>query len=154
VARRVRKWLDISPHQAVQSLWFRVQVTRKQVPDRPDAEFDILLVLKNGILLHLECKSAEIDARDMDVRTHRLQQAGSQLAKLVIVLPLYTRQADSPWFAELHAARIRAEQAGLTVLPFTWDGQPEHYLIPDSDPPKEAECLPFETTRQVNEAHG
>ncbi|HEV3386648.1 MAG TPA: hypothetical protein VG097_17665 [Gemmata sp.] len=145
VARRVREWLDAANHSAVQSAWCNVEVSKESNPRKSEVQFDILLVLKNGILIHLECKSAEIDVRDLDVRLYRLQRTASQLAQLAVVLPLFTRRCNDPWFRSLHSARIEVEKTGLPILPFTWPDQPQCYWIPNSDPPEESSCIPFET---------
>lgn len=144
VARRLRSWLAAAPHPAVRSVWADVVVARETAPHREQVQFDVLVVLTNGVLFHLECKSALVDVRDLDARIHRLRETGSQLARLAVVLPIYTRRSDRSWFATADAARTDVEQARLTVLPFTWPGQPERYLVPGSEPPAEAACPPFE----------
>jgi hypothetical protein len=146
VARRVRTWLLSTRHPAIRSAWANVSVARENSPHKHEAQFDILLVLTNGVLMHLECKSALVDVRDLDARIHRLRETGSQLARLAVVLPLYTRQVSQLWFRTLHSARLDVEHARLTLLPFTWPGQPGRYIVPDSDPVEEAECPEFEGT--------
>jgi hypothetical protein len=146
VARRVREWLDATNHRAVQSAWYNVEVAQESNPRKSEVQFDILLVLKNGILIHLECKSAEVDVRDLDVRLYRLQRTASQLARLAVVLPLFTRRSGEPWFSALHTARTEVENTGLPILPFMWPDQPQRYWMPNSDPPEETTCLPFETS--------
>ena len=146
VARRVWGWLQANPHPAVQSVWIGVTIARENTGHQAEAEFDLLLVLKNGVLFHLECKSANVEPRDLDVNTHRLRQAGSQLARSAVVIPVFTRCAATPWFAALHATRLRLEeQLGRPhVLPFTWPGQPEVYELPNADPSEAFRCQPFE----------
>jgi len=146
VARRVWDWLQSNPHPAVQSVWIGVSIARENSLHQVEAEFDILVVLKNGVLFHLECKSANVESRDLDVNTHRLRQAGSQLARSAVVVPVFTRCAATPWFAALHATRLRLEaQLGCQhVLPFTWPGQPEEYELPNADPPESFQCQSFE----------
>jgi len=124
VARRARAWVERTRHTAVQSVWTDVIVARDRTPHEQDVQFDVLLVLTNGVLIHLECKSAEVDVPDLDRRAFRLKEAGSQLARLVVVLPLYASRADEPWAARLQAARSAIEARHLTVLPFTWAGDP------------------------------
>jgi hypothetical protein len=144
VGRRVRRWLADAGHPGVRSAWANVAVARQETPHRRAAEFDILLVLTNGVLVHLECKSAAVDVRDLDARLHRLRETGSQLARLAVVLPLYSARAGQPWFPTMHQARREAEAARLAVLPFTWPGQPPRYPVPGADPAEEAECPGFE----------
>jgi hypothetical protein len=146
VARRVRGWLEQNPHPAVQSVWTGVKIARETQPQNVDAEFDILIVLKNGILFHLECKSANVDRRELDVNTYRLRQAGSQLARSVVVVPIFTRCAHTPWFMALHSTRfLLQDQLGhQLVLPFTWPNQPETYQLPNAEPPEQFQCDTFE----------
>lgn len=80
VARRVWTWQAKHQHPAIQSIWIGAKIAREETPHCVEAEFDILLVLKNGVLVHLECKSANAQARQLDINTHRLRQAGSLLA--------------------------------------------------------------------------
>jgi hypothetical protein len=146
VARRVWGWLQANPHPAVQSVWIGVTIARENTGHQAEAEFDLLLVLRNGILFHLECKSANVEQRDLDANTHRLRQAGSQLARSAVVIPVFTRCAATPWFTALHATRLRLEeQLGRQhVVPFTWPGQPEVYELPNADPPEAFRCQSFE----------
>jgi len=146
VSRRVWGWLQANPHAAVQSVWTRVSIARENSLHLCEAEFDLLLVLKNGILFHLECKSANVEPRELDVNTHRLKQAGSQLARSAVVIPVFTRCAATSWFAALHATRLRLEeQLGRPhVLPFTWPGQPQVYKLPNADQPAAFQCQSFE----------
>lgn len=146
VARRVLDWLEQNPHPAVQSVWTGVKIARENTPHIADAEFDILIVLKNGILFHLECKSANVESRELEVNTHRLKQAGSQLARSAVVVPIFTRRATTPWFTALHSTRFRLQdQLGRQqVLAFTWPNQPDTYQLPDSEPPEQIRCDTFE----------
>lgn len=151
VARRVREWLDARRHPAVQSAWASVAVARNGSTERHDAEFDVLLVLKNGILIALECKTALASARDLEVNFHRLQQAASRLARVVIVLPLYTREVNEPWFRQSYLTRselVRRFGPG-NVLAFTWPGQPTCYRPPGAEPQPEEECPAFETALEA-----
>lgn len=147
VARRVHAWADRVQHPALRSVWSRVSVARNASPHASEVEFDVLCVLTNGILVHLECKSAVADARELDVGIHRLRQAASQLARTAIVVPVFTKQTGASWFAALHAVRteLSARFGPDHVIPFTWPGQPDRYTVPDSNPAEEVECRDFET---------
>jgi len=130
VARRLHQWLEVVRHPAVQSAWANVIVARDSDPHRAVVNFDVLVVLRNGVLIHLECKSGDICVRDLDARIYRLRTTSSQLARQVVVLPMFTRQASEPWFVQLHEHKLELEQAGLSVLPFTWEQQPDSTEIP------------------------
>jgi hypothetical protein len=146
VARRVYRWLQTQPHPAVQSVWTGVRLARKDLPEIVEAEFDLLIVLKNSILLNLECKSASADLRDVTVGVARLQQASSQLARTAVVVPLYTRCYSEPWFPALHNTfrRLEEQQGPVRAIPFTWPHQPKKYSLTWNNLPTTFECPSFE----------
>ena len=133
VAARVYAWLEETKHPAVQSAWRKVCVA-PEGQQIPSAEFDVLLVLKNGILWHLECKSATVDLKDLDAKLLNLQKAASQLARLAVCAPMLTRCSAKPWFAALHALREKIENLSRTpFVPFTMPDQPASYTLLDKD---------------------
>jgi hypothetical protein len=90
------------------------------------------LVLKNGILWHLECKTATAELHELDARLLNLQRAGSNLARLLVCAPILTRGTDQPWFGPLH--KLRGKIEGLrhvSFLPFTLPDQPDRYTLSD-----------------------
>ncbi|RLA08819.1 MAG: hypothetical protein DRQ51_01330 [Gammaproteobacteria bacterium] len=97
----------------------------------PYAEFDILLVLKNAILIHLECKSYEANTKDMNARIATLQNSTSNLAQMLITAPIYTEQKDNQkndWVAGVIGLKNRMDNIkSLTFIPFTLTGQPTEY---------------------------
>jgi hypothetical protein len=130
VARRVHAWLEAGRHPAVHAAWRGVKIARRRDPQEVRAEFDVLLVLKNGVLWHLECKSFTADLKDLDARLFNLQQAGSQLARMVPCGPLLTGYVEEPWFRAQHELRVRTEERRhLGFIPFTLPGQPDRYDI-------------------------
>ena len=147
-----RLWLWIAAHDGfgiVQSVWRNVQVCRQAAPGLKVAEFDHLLVLKNGILLHIECKTAtaSADQKELDARLLNLQRAGSQLAKMALCAPLFTEFSGDDWFRSFHDLKQRVEDLGqLAFLPLTLDGQPTRYTCPgrDGNGGCDYSCLPFE----------
>lgn len=146
VARRVHAWQESSRHTGVQSIWMGVKIAREQTPQTVEAEFDILMVLKNGVLIHLECTSADMRIRDMDANTRRLQQAGSQLARTVVVSPLYTQCASKDFFHDQHKnyTRLLEHFGQQSVLSFTMVNQPTEFILSSEDPPKRMTCRSFE----------
>lgn len=146
VARRVRQWLERMQHPAVQSAWASVTVAREGSPNQHEAEFDVLIVLKNGVLVALECKAGLVNHRDLEVNFHRLRQATSRLTQPVIVIPLYTRQSHESWFQQQHQNRQDiVERFGCNgVIGFTWPGQPTHYTLANTLSPETFECPDFE----------
>jgi hypothetical protein len=97
----------------------------------PYAEFDILLVLKNAILIHLECKSYEASIKDMNARIITLQNSTSNLAQMLITAPIYTKQKDdqkNDWVAGVIKLKNNMDNIkSLTFVPFTLNDQPTEY---------------------------
>jgi hypothetical protein len=147
VARRVHAWLEAVNHPAVHSAWRDVKVAGRRDPHVVLAEFDVLLVLKNGVLWHLECKSFEADLKDLDARLFNLQQAGSQLARMALCGPVLTGCAGEPWFTAQHDLRLRIEaRQRLTFVPFTLPGQPGTYVVEEVGAPQTFACPTLEET--------
>lgn len=146
VARRILKWLAANDSSAVESVWMGVSIARETQPDITHAEFDILIVLKNGVLLHLECKSADVEFRSFDVNTFRLRSAGSQLARSVIVVPIYTRHQKTEWFAELSRnwEEIQEKLGPEFIIPFTLPGQPVSFTMGEGETVRTVKCGGFE----------
>jgi hypothetical protein len=99
VAVRVFHWLETNPELAkiVQSAWCNVKV--RQRGSKEDAlELDTALLLKNGILLHLECKSFDAHIKDMNSRLGELQRSFSQLARIAICAPSYPAFERDDWY--------------------------------------------------------
>jgi hypothetical protein len=143
VALRTHQWLESRRPRAVHSAWYNVRVGRE---DRVIAQFDVLLVLKNGILWHLECKTFTTNQKDLDARLFTLQRAGSQLARMAVCAPLLTQYMGEEWFAGQQELRELLEPRGQPpYLPFTLPGQPIAYNWPNSSGTSTAcQCPTFE----------
>ncbi len=130
VRARVLGWLDGRPDYAglMQSVWRNVKVCRSEDQRGSLAEIDCGLVLRNGVVLNLECKSYEADLKDLNSRLAELQRAASRPAEMAVCMPLFTGFADQGWFAPMaaRAEKLRAWRY-FQLLPFTLEGQPESY---------------------------
>lgn len=125
VAMRVLDWLATSPVQsALGEIWSNVNVLGS---GRVIAELDIAFVMKNGVLLHLECKSFKADSKDLYARLFNLQNGTSRLAEMAVCGPLYTDFTDELWFKEMHELKTQLSGAGFTFVPFTLPGQRREY---------------------------
>lgn len=146
VARRLWHWLQNTGGQrVVQSLWANVPACRADRPELITAEFDVLLVLKNGILAHVECKTATVSRKDLEARLLNLQTAGSQLAQMAVCAPLFTDFADENWFRMLHRLRLQVENTvRLKFLPLTWPDQPDRYRVEEPDGEQSHACPTLE----------
>lgn len=133
----------------IQGVWRNVKVDSPQAPGIIQLEADLLILLKNGLLIAIEAKSHTADNKDLDARLLSLQRAGSQLARVVVCSPLYTQAADRQWFRTHHEFARRLRQHGFAHLPYTLPGQPGAYtLTPEGRTgaaPETFSVVPFET---------
>jgi hypothetical protein len=101
VAMRVQGWLEEYGHlYAVEEAWLNVTVS-KNGHRNSDAEFDVLLLLAHGAVIHLECKSGVASQKDLDARLSTLRDTTSNNSKMHIVVPCYADFQDEAWFKEL-----------------------------------------------------
>ncbi len=133
-------------NQVVRSVWQNVVVCQSTQPATKAAEFDILLVLVNGNLLHIDCSTFQLQPKELDQRLLSLQQAGSLLTQMAICGPLFTPFAEDDWFRRAHEVRRHIESVGrLPFIPFTFKVQPDEYVVSNSgDQVERATCPTFE----------
>jgi len=134
VMRRLVDWLSGqgSRHgHLVQSVWRNVRVCPLNQPERVVAEWDILIVLRNGRFLNIECKCGSVEGlKDWQARREMLRRINGVGARLIACLPLYTAWAHRSWFAnQLRNLRYVREIVQAEVLPFTLRGQPREFRI-------------------------
>ena len=145
VARRLKAWLDgHGSAMGIVEAWHDVNIERLGAPELV-AQWDVTLVLTNGVLLGLECKTFEIETKDLDARLLNLQKAGTRPARMFICTPLYTAFHDLDWFRDTLAKSDRIRDVGMDWLAFTLPGQPDQY---PRTTPEDVEvistCPPFE----------
>lgn len=148
VAQRTYQFLDGHPQIAtfVQSVWLNARIGKFGKEQPIVIETDILLVLKNGVLVHLECKSHKADNKDLDARLLNLQNVSSLQARMAICSPCYTAYTDKAWFRAQHEFKMRVESLNaFTWLPFDLADQPQQYTLPGNEQPKQYDCGRFET---------
>jgi hypothetical protein len=149
VARRLLIWLKQWPYttQVIQSVWSNIRIAHSRSPDIQTAEWDIVLVLRNGLLLCIECKSFDAEQKDLDARLLNIQRAGSNLADMIVCAPLYTAFSNKSWFSTMHNLKIRVGNSRyLSFLPFTLPNQSAEYVVPGSNPVRYESCVTFEDT--------
>ncbi|MCS7167718.1 MAG: hypothetical protein RMI91_05560 [Gemmatales bacterium] len=131
VARRILRQLNQPQYrEIVQSVWLGVRVSPQDNPDNVAAEFDVLLVLKNAILLHIECKTGVWDRKDLDARIANLKRIGSLGARLAVCAPMFTTSVPGlePNLQRMHDNRQRlSKHQEIHYLPFTLPDQPRYY---------------------------
>jgi hypothetical protein len=97
------------------------------------------------MIMHLECKAAAVEKKDLDARKHVLGSHSSLLAKFVLVIPGYTAFAAQPWFVDLTQFGIKAKDSGSeTPLRFTRPGQPSEFEDRSCTPTIIKTILPFD----------
>lgn len=145
VLERVLKLLHDNNHIAsiVQSVWTNVKICDLAKSHIVKAEWDVVLVLKNGVLLTIECKSFDAQQKDLDARRLNLLQAGSQ-SELLLCGPVYTNFVDKPWFATMH--RLKQTVGPKKFIPFTLPEQPSQYNFEDDGKICAYECPSFESS--------
>lgn len=121
-ARRVRRWLADRPGLPVTEAWHGVEIGRPAGATSA-AQLDVTLVLANGILLHLECKSYSYPIRDLQGRLFSLRAAGSNPATMIVCAPVLTGFQDRAWFRTIETFRTRVLEAGLEFIAFTLPDQ-------------------------------
>jgi hypothetical protein len=131
VVGRVLDRLDERPPwaAAVGEVWSGVKVVHTARPAMIVAEYDVLLVLKNALMINIECKAGTVQRKDLDARVAVQGRAASSLAEMWLCSILPTGKAGEDWFRSAHGVR----QAGLADrvrhLPYTWPGQPLAYEL-------------------------
>lgn len=125
VSVRVVRWINQNPRFAkmIQSIWRNVKIT-PSYNKKIEAELDVALLLKNGRLLHLECKAFDAPLKDMNSRYSVLQRSSSQIAKMAICIPFFEPLSDLEWHREIskNANKIN-EWDHFDLIEFTFPEQ-------------------------------
>lgn len=133
VARRLADWLDgggASYARLVQSVWKNVRVCREADTETVIAEFDVLVVLRNGSFIVIECKCGSVEGlKDWQARRETLGRINAGGA-MVACTPLYTGYANRPWFIDqLKNVQYLREVVALPLLIFSLPGQPRVFRL-------------------------
>ncbi len=148
VTARVQRYFADNPSIAacIAEIWMQTKINVQKDKDKVVQEFDVLLVLKNAVLLHLECKTGGIETKDMDARLLNITQAGSSLARQYLVAPVFTAYSQALWFRAMHeTAQKIGTVRSAPPLYFTLPGQPPSYHYPGAQGKPETFTIePFE----------
>ena len=97
-----------------------------------DAELDVVLIICNGVLIHLEIKSYTAQLKELDARISVLQNTTSNLAEMCIVAPLYTDFIDEKWIKQILKFKEKVENTKrMTFIPFTLPNQDNYAYLND-----------------------
>lgn len=130
VFTRLSRWLDKHRPSFLQSVHANVRIANANKPSIVLLEADVLLLLKNGLLIMIEAKSHTAEFKDLDARIVNLHRSASELARLWVCSPLYTAFSDADWFGTQHNFAERVQAHGLVHIPFTLPQQPSSYAWP------------------------
>jgi hypothetical protein len=111
----------------VAELWTSVLVCRPNRPVDKTADWDVLIVLRNGVLINIECKSG-LARPDVNARWHTMHEAATSLATMWLCCPLPTALADQgDFFDSLRGHRETAASLNRPHLAWTFPYQPSNY---------------------------
>ncbi len=135
VLYRVYKFLSARPHilKAIAQIWQNVQVCSAQDPEIVSGEYDILFVLRNGLLISLECKTYKFETKDAFARLARLTIRGGGLAVQWVTAPFYTK--PELFHASMYKLWKDMQDLNIPFVPFTATGQKSAFLGADMDTP-------------------
>lgn len=130
VAHRCLDLIEQRPawHAIVSELWLGVNVARSHRPELYAADWDVLLVLRNGVLIYMECKTGQAQKPELDASWQKLRDGSSSLATMWVCSPLPSALAwEDGWFKRLHSLRDEAAWLGRPHLAWTLPDQPAEY---------------------------
>lgn len=127
----------------IAEIWLQVKVAHKNKPEITIAEYDVLILLKNAVLLHLECKSGGFEQKDLDARQYVMQSSTSKLAKIYIVSPLFTDLQKNPCFAAMQKnVETFQNQRDTNYLFLTLPNQPNTFTYIDQSGEQKTVTVP------------
>lgn len=130
VWRRTTRFLKEHPkyQSLVKECLLGVKVEKK---GKQESELDVVLVLSNGIPIHLECKTWGFSKKDADARIQVLQQASSRLARMYTVAPMFPSMSHENWFKDMddRFKRLKRTVGEKKVIAFTMPNPPLYYDI-------------------------
>jgi hypothetical protein len=133
VARRLRHWLERhgAAHHVTEA-WHGVKVG---LPGKGgvEAEWDLVLVLSNAVVVSIECKTFDVVRKDLDARLLNLQRATTRPSRMTVCLPVYTEFHDREWMRDIVGKLDRMRATGQEYLPFTLQDQPRQLSIRRAD---------------------
>ena len=132
-------------HAAISEIWRNVVVQRQEQNEIKRAQWDIAVLLRNGVVINIECKSGVAKQKDLDARRYVAAESGSALATMWLCSPLPSALAAHDWFAQLHDTRTGVLDSGAPHLPYTLPGHLKQYQFKAES----FDCPTFEETLDV-----
>jgi len=125
VAYRLIQFLNERQHfqNVISEIWFNVKILNPLAnasSENVDAELDICIVLKNGILVPIECKTYDTtDEKDFNSRINKLKQAGGLYGRYYVCLPFFPHVERKIFEQHLNLYKKLTLDMNLQVIAFT-----------------------------------
>ena len=137
--------------EIVAEIWTNVKCSSARFPQDNVAEWDVLMLLRNGVAISIECKiGSRIDhsdgekdgpkpkvgakvKKDFDAREHMVHSSASQLAVIWVCSPMPTAYSHRHWFKPLHNLRHHPIHDRRPHLAFDFPQQPGRYWMDDEE---------------------
>jgi hypothetical protein len=94
------------------------------------AEHDIILLLKNGVAISLECKTHEFGIKDASARVMRLTQASGSISEFIVIAPFFP-SLDKTYFMVQHNLKISVNELGIKFIGFGPERTKKEYMFDD-----------------------
>ncbi len=132
VFERLMFFLSENPQykKVISEVWKGLSIASVADENKITGEYDIYILLKNGLGISLECKSFLFEEKDLFARIARLTRRTSQLSQQWVVFPFFT---DSELFRERMFKQYEVlKNIGIPFIPFDLYGQTNMYEDPQS----------------------
>ncbi len=128
VYQRFFQFLQNHPEirEIISEVWTNVKIEAINTPGKQSGEYDLLILLKNGILISLECKTFRFEEKDIFARIARLVRRTGLLNEQWVALMMFTDKGL------LHLENINTfktvKSLGIPVIPYGREGQPDSFV--------------------------
>jgi len=94
------------------------------------AEHDIIILLKNGVAISLECKTHTFEEKDALARLMRLTQASGSISKFIVIAPFFP-SLDKTYFKVQHKLKNSVNKLGIKFIGFGPERPKKEYMFDD-----------------------
>jgi hypothetical protein len=130
----------------ISEIWTNVKFEATENPGKHSGEYDILILLKSGVLISLECKTYRFEEKDMFARVARLVRRSGLLNEQWASLMMFT---DESLVQETNVdTYLNLQKLGIPLIPFGLQGQPDSLLYGKMEEP--VKVPDFEMALQKN----
>ena len=105
--------------------------------NRMVSEHDIILLLKNGVAISLECKTHTFEIKDALARLMRLSQSSGSISEFVVIAPFFP-SLDSEFFKTHHQLKSNIRSLGMKFIGFGKNTTKPSYIYKDEEYPNES----------------